>query len=147
MSNLQDSGLSLREAAKATGMSKSAMLRAIQRGTISASRDTHGVWAIQPAELFRVYKPLQANSNAPVSTSDSSSVLGQSTTDAAPPAEADLMSKLAASEASLDALKQLLEEVKQSRDDWKQQALVKDQLLLEHKRDTPKPTFLQRFFG
>ncbi|NDB59127.1 hypothetical protein EB001_11840 [bacterium] len=138
MSNLQSAALSLRDAAKATGMSKSAMLRAIQRGTLSAVRDEHGVWAIQPAELFRVYKP------ASLSTTDNSTALGQDTAPIAPHADAELSSKLAAAEASLAALNQLLSEVKQSRDDWKQQALVKDQLLLQHHN---KPTLLKRLFG
>jgi hypothetical protein len=139
MSNLQSAALSLRDAAKATGMSKSAMLRAIQRGTLSAVRDEHGVWAIQPAELFRVYKP------AALSTTDNSTALGQDTAPIAPlTADAELANKLAAAEASLAALNQLLSEVKQSRDDWKQQALVKDQLLLQHHN---KPTLLKRLFG
>jgi len=138
MSNLQSAALSLRDAAKATGMSKSAMLRAIQRGTLSAVRDEHGVWAIQPAELFRVYKP------TPLSTTDNSTASGQDTAPIAPHADAELANKLAAAEASLAALNQLLSEVKQSRDDWKQQALVKDQLLLQHHN---KPTLLKRLFG
>ena len=138
MSNLQSAALSLRDAAKATGMSKSAMLRAIQRGTLSAVRDEHGVWAIQPAELFRVYKP------AALSTTDNSTALGQDTAPIAPHADAELSSKLAAAEASLAALNQLLSEVKQSRDDWKQQALVKDQLLLQHHT---KPNLLKRLFA
>ena len=47
--------LSLLDAAKRTGKSKPTILRAIQSGKISAQKDEHGEWQIEPAELFRVY--------------------------------------------------------------------------------------------
>jgi hypothetical protein len=46
------------EAATAAGMAKSSILRAIKRGTLSATRDeATGQWRIDPAELHRVYPP------------------------------------------------------------------------------------------
>jgi excisionase family DNA binding protein len=46
----------LGEAAKATGRSKSTILRAIAAGKISATKDVaSGSWTIEPAELHRVY--------------------------------------------------------------------------------------------
>ena len=42
-------------AAKATGKSKSTILRAIRDGKLSASKNVHGVYQIEPAELHRVY--------------------------------------------------------------------------------------------
>ena len=48
---------SLREAAKHAGTSKSTILRAIQSGRMSAARNDDGGYAIDPAELFRVYAP------------------------------------------------------------------------------------------
>jgi hypothetical protein len=45
-------------ASQATGTAKSTILRAIKGGRISASRDELGQWAIEPAELFRVFPPL-----------------------------------------------------------------------------------------
>jgi hypothetical protein len=48
----------LKQAAEATGKSKPTILRAIQRGTISASRDAHNEWQVEPAELHRVYPPV-----------------------------------------------------------------------------------------
>ena len=50
---------SLKEAADATGKTKPTILRAIQGGKISAKKDDHGEWEIDPAELHRVY-PLAA---------------------------------------------------------------------------------------
>jgi hypothetical protein len=45
-------------ASQATGCAKSTILRAIRAGRISASRDDTGQWAIDPAELFRVFPAL-----------------------------------------------------------------------------------------
>lgn len=49
---------SLKQAATATGRTKPTILRAIQLGKISAQKDEHGEWQIDPAELHRVYKPV-----------------------------------------------------------------------------------------
>src|SRR4051794_16307555 len=47
---------SLAQAAVAAGRSRSSILRAIQGGRLSAVRDeVRGAWAIEPAELHRVY--------------------------------------------------------------------------------------------
>jgi excisionase family DNA binding protein len=46
-------------AAKATGLSKSTILRAIKSSKISATKDeASGDWKIDPAELHRVYQPV-----------------------------------------------------------------------------------------
>jgi excisionase family DNA binding protein len=59
--------LSLLEAAQRVGRSKPTILRAIQAGKISATRDEPtGEWRIEPAELFRVYPPLPEGTDAPV---------------------------------------------------------------------------------
>jgi hypothetical protein len=152
MSNLQQSSLSLLSAAIAVGMTKSAILRAIQRGTISAAKNEHNEWVIQPAELFRVYKPISSSvASAPVLTAGVSSALDHDAPahalptppTATPGADNELAVKLALSEANLTALKVLLAEVQQSRDDWKQQA---NQLLLQHDNHRPK-SFLRRLLG
>ncbi|CAK0743427.1 conserved hypothetical protein [Gammaproteobacteria bacterium] len=49
---------SLKQAADATGKSKQTILRAIQAHKISAEKDVHGEWQIDPAELHRVYDPI-----------------------------------------------------------------------------------------
>ena len=50
---------SLKEAATAVGIGKPALLKAIQKGRISASKNDFGEWKIDPAELHRVYEPVQ----------------------------------------------------------------------------------------
>jgi hypothetical protein len=52
---------SLSEAAAAVGMYKSSVLRAIKGGKISATKDEHGEWRIEVAELHRVYPPVASN--------------------------------------------------------------------------------------
>jgi hypothetical protein len=47
----------LGEAARATGISKTSLRRALDAGRISGNRDELGRWQIEPAELHRVYPP------------------------------------------------------------------------------------------
>ena len=49
--------LSLGQAAKEVGLDKSTLSRAIKRGRLSAQRTGSGGYAIDPAELFRVFPP------------------------------------------------------------------------------------------
>ena len=45
-------------AAAACGLNKSTVLRAIKAGKISGTKDEHGEWHVEPAELHRVYPPV-----------------------------------------------------------------------------------------
>jgi hypothetical protein len=47
--------LSLQQAADLARVNKSTLFRAIKAGKVSASRDEHGQWRLDPAELSRVY--------------------------------------------------------------------------------------------
>jgi len=49
--------LGLRDAARQVGMHRSSIYRAIRAGRLSATRTETGDYAIDPAELFRVYPP------------------------------------------------------------------------------------------
>jgi len=49
--------LTLGEAEKEVGVTKSTISRAIKDGRLSAKRNEHGHFQIDPAELFRVYPP------------------------------------------------------------------------------------------
>jgi hypothetical protein len=49
---------SLVTGAAATGVNRSTILRAIKAGKLSAEWDGSGAWAIQPAELQRLFPPL-----------------------------------------------------------------------------------------
>lgn len=56
--------MTLKAAAEAVGMNKVTILRAIQKGKISASKDEHGEWQIDPAELHRVYPPAEQRTDS-----------------------------------------------------------------------------------
>ena len=49
---------SLSEAAKATGMTRQGVLAAIRKGRVSGKKNEIGEWEIDPAELHRVYAPV-----------------------------------------------------------------------------------------
>jgi excisionase family DNA binding protein len=113
--------LSLREAAQQAGTSKSTILRAIQSGRLSAGRTDAGGYAIDPAELFRVYAP-KPSVVAPERSADQGT--GQTAMAGAPNTVApdELALRMATLEAELKGMQALLVEVKQARDDWKAQA-------------------------
>jgi excisionase family DNA binding protein len=56
--------LTLAEAAQATGLNRSTILRAIKAGKISGLRDDNGAWAVEPVELHRVFPPASATVKA-----------------------------------------------------------------------------------
>ena len=57
-------------AAKATGLNRSTVLRAIKSGKISATKNEHGEWQIDPAELHRVFPPVADAPGAPARSND-----------------------------------------------------------------------------
>jgi hypothetical protein len=54
--------ISAKEAAELTGLTKNAIFKAIRTGKLSAAKDVHGEWRIEPVELFRVYPPVSDSS-------------------------------------------------------------------------------------
>jgi excisionase family DNA binding protein len=116
-------GLSLREAAQQTGSNKSTIWRAIKSGRLSATRLDGGGFAIDPAELFRVFEPQQSEQRREQhragqdATADSTDLQRPAT-----PATDELALRVAALDAEIRGLKELLAEVRQSRDAWQAQA-------------------------
>lgn len=53
--------LTLGEAEREVDVTKSTISRAIKDGRLSATRNEHGHFQIDPAELFRVYEPIERN--------------------------------------------------------------------------------------
>jgi hypothetical protein len=86
---------SLAEAAQATGLNRSTILRAIKNGRISGQRDASGAWSVEPVELHRVFPPAEATPKA----------LPQ-------PAQPD------ATDALVAELRAQLAEMRQQRDAW-----------------------------
>ena len=52
------------EAARATGKSRSTLLRAIRASKVSAEKDAYGQWLVDPAELHRVYPEVTQSNGA-----------------------------------------------------------------------------------
>lgn len=133
---------SLSEAAKAVGRTKPALLSAIQKGRISAKKNDLGQWEIDPAELHRVYRPIDQGQES----------VERCLPDLVQEKEAQIKGLQARLEAVEEFKKELQarnEELRQERDDWKQQA---DEWRMQAKAlpatsDPPRRGFWARLFG
>lgn len=106
---------SLTEAAEATGMTRQGVLAAIRRGTVSAKKNAQGQWEIDPAELHRVYAPV--NSVTPhIDSNNTQPVVPQVDV------VTDLEKRLAVAEALLETTRNQRDEALRERDAWKQQS-------------------------
>lgn len=114
--------LSLRDAAEQAGVSKSTIFRAIKSGRMSAPRTDDGGFAIDPAELFRVYP---AKAGAVAAERAEQRCAGQDATASAMAGTGavapDVTAKLAAMEAELSGLRDMVAELRASRDSWQAQ--------------------------
>jgi hypothetical protein len=134
---------SIRDAAREAGVSKTSILRAIQSGRMSAPRKDDGGYAIDPAELFRVFPP----KGSEMGQGDRSGDVDRGQT--VPPGreEADhLSTRFAALEAEVQALKELVRrldhdklDLKTDRDAWKNQAESAHRLLSVYKEAPAEP--------
>ena len=95
-------------AAKATGKSKGTIRNAITKGRLSASKNDKGEYEIDPAELHRVFEPVQSTPELNAVTPPDS-----------PPAH---QAETAALEAQIKLLREMLERANQNSDEWRKQA-------------------------
>ena len=126
-------GLSLRNAAKEAGVSKSTILRAIQSGRLSAARLDDGGYDIDPAELFRVYEPGKVERSTPEAR-------GQDAPSGPDPMTAVLQEQLNSLRELLRRadddkaeLRQEREDLKQDRDKWRSMAESQQRLLTDNR--------------
>jgi excisionase family DNA binding protein len=116
----------LNEAAKATGKSKTTIHRALKSGKISAVKLDNGAYAIEPAELHRVFPT--------VPTERPEERSGRNETEHPTENLATLHIQLETIEKERERERQQLQEtiadLRQDRDKWRQQATA----LLEDKR-------------
>lgn len=110
--------LSLSQAAKLAGKSKSTINRAIKTGKLSATRHENGTYSIDPAELSRAFdvEPLE----------------GAKRHDAEPDGTR-LLERIAALEALLSREREISADLKEDRDRWRQQATA---LLIDQRPTT-----------
>ena len=123
-------------AAKATGLNKSTVLRAIKSGKISAAKDEHGEWQIDPAELHRVYPPV---ADAPRRTSAEQRHATLGAADAAA-----LEAQIASLKYVAALMREQLEDVRKDRDAWRSQAEGNQRLLTAAR---PRGGVRSRLFG
>ena len=95
--------LTLTEAAKETGVSRTAIFNAIKRGRLSATKNAQGNISIDPAELFRVYAPVN-KVNINIEQNETTKLIDVNT-------RIEMMTQL------LDMKDQLIKQVEGERDD------------------------------
>lgn len=126
--------LTLNKAAQTCRRSKSTILDAIKSGRLTAPKEDRGRYAIDPAELHRVF---------PFKTFDQSenrSLKPLSSTDENHP-------NAKALEREVELLREMLMKAEANTDHWRGMA-ERQQVLLENKRPDAKPTgFFGRIFG
>ena len=103
---------SLSNAAAACGIYKSTVLRSIKSGRLTATKDAFGQWRIEPAELHRVYPPVQSNDADGNGTRH-----GATAEDRA--AMIVAQDRAAVAEQRLADFKALFEDMRQDRDHWR----------------------------
>jgi hypothetical protein len=113
-------------------MSKTSILRSIKAGRISAGRNEFGQWAIEPCELHRVYPPL-TDDTATGDGTEERGVTGGET------ALAEANARAALAEARLSDFKTMLEDIREQRDRWQQQAERVAALAITDQRKEPAP--------
>lgn len=125
----------LGQAATATGKSKSTIQRAIENGKISGSKDNNGHYALDPAELHRVYPPVAPSTVAqPVPSNDTQR---QNATVEHPRNSEILEEKIKNRDEKIAFYESQIDELKVERNDWKEQA---QRLAITNQKQTEKPT-------
>jgi hypothetical protein len=145
-------------AAKATGLAKSTIHRAIKTGKISVrSKDGTG-YEIDPAELHRVFPPISQLSREVASNSSSGTPVERSATHEQNESNTTeqtvvLEIRLAKAEAQLEALKEILEmerkraeELKAERDRWASALEASQRQITDQTKRTEEPP-RKGFFG
>lgn len=94
------------QAAKAAGVSKATITRALQSGKISGSKDDNGAWSIDPSELHRVFPPV---AHEPPETQTMKQ-----------PATPENVNEIGVLERENQMLREALIEARQERDRWHQ---------------------------
>ncbi len=121
--------LTLGAAAKMTGLGKTTLTRAIRAGRLSATRREDGRYEIDPAELNRVY-------SITTETIDTVVLPRPVVHHATPERDPETLARLAALEAEIRGLRDLLSEVRESRDGLRETVT---RLLVALPAPPPKP--------
>ena len=111
----------LGQAARATGKGKSTIFKAIKSGKISAEKDDHGRWSIEPSEVHRVY---QAVSKETVSK-ETMETIGNPEVDTLKHRVEVLETDLRATRKQNEYLEAQVEDLRSDRNAWRSAATQK----------------------
>jgi hypothetical protein len=130
---------SLAEAARATGTNKTTILRAIKSGKVSGSKDDHGNWLVEPAELHRVYPAVDQRSEARTDAMQRD----------ATPSTAALEAQITALRDTAELLRAQLDDVRTDRDHWRDQAQAVTRQLADLRpvAEPSRPSWWRRLVG
>lgn len=131
--------LTLTQAAKEVGVSKSTLSRAIEKGRLSASKDDFGRFQIVPSELFRVFKPVARN-NTITQQSEQNATHHEAFKTAALEREVEHL------KATLAMVQEREADLKNERDNWRDQAQRLSLPKPEVRKDEPVG-IIARLFG
>ena len=116
--------LTLGEAEDEVGVAKSTISRAIKAGRLSANKNEHGHYQIDPAELFRVYPPKPRNDDATSERNTTQQLLQQDATPQNTPNQSEtvqwMMKRLDEVETKLTETEQELETKEQAYEELKE---------------------------
>lgn len=121
--------LTLNQAAKICGRSKSTLLDAIRAGRMSAPKDDRGHYAIDPAELHRAF-PFQSQNRSP----EPQPTISENQSE---PANFAL-------KREVELLREMLEKVEKNAEHWRSLA-ERQQALIESNRKHSEKSFLKKF--
>lgn len=129
--------LTLNKAAQTCGRAKSTLIDAIKSGRLSAPKDDRGRYAIDPAELHRVFPFDMIDHREPVPNRSSEPL----------PTTPESHPNTQALEREIELLREMLGKAEANAEHWREMA-KRQQVLLEDKRATGGPIGLwRRVFG
>ncbi|ASF48121.1 hypothetical protein [Methylovulum psychrotolerans] len=132
--------LTLRQAAKATGVAPTTISRAIEGRRLNGRKNENGSYEIEPSELFRVFPPVAEKLKKDALRKHETTLLKK---ESGQPENSGLIEKIKGLEALLlakdetrNTLEKVISDLQEDRDKWREQAT---QLLLTDQRPKPEP--------
>lgn len=127
--------LTLGQAARLTGTSKTTLTRAIKAGRLSATRRDDGSYGIDEAELSRVYT---VKVETPATGAVTGAAVHQATPERDPGDTLALRAEIEGLKAQLALMREHADELRHQRDGWQNQTESAQRLLADHRPVRPR---------
>lgn len=127
--------LTLGQAARLTGTSKTTLTRAIKAGRLSATRRDDGSYGIDEAELSRVYT---VNVETPATGAVTGAAVHHAPPERDPSDTLALRVEIEGLKAQLALMREHADELRHQRDGWQNQAESAQRLLADHRPVRPR---------